>query len=167
MNSTMTLKTLLLASLLSINAMVLAAEGQVEMEFSGMLIEPPACTINEGNRVDVNFGERIGINKVDGVNYRQPMNYQISCGEGGGSVQKLTLTLSGKATTFDKQALQSSQDNLGVRIYQNDQPFTPGSTLTIDQSDPPQLEAVPVKNKGASLKEGRFEAWATLRVDYQ
>jgi type 1 fimbria pilin len=137
------------------------------MTFRGTLIEPPPCIINDGNHVDVDFGERVGINKVDGVNYRQLVNYQVTCESGGIGGATLKLSLSGTVTGFDGQALQTNKENLGIRVYQNDLAFTPGSSLAIDLANPPRLEAVPVKNVGSTLSEGPFEAWATLQADYQ
>lgn len=160
------MNTLLLALVWGMTGVALA-EGDVDMTFRGTLREPPPCTINDGNRVDVDFGERVGINKVDGVNYRQLMNYQITCDNASSGSWALTLSLTGAAAGFDEQALQTNKTDLGIRVYQNDKPFTPGSTLAIDISNPPRLEAVPVKREGATLTEGAFESWATLRADYQ
>ncbi|EPE3624130.1 fimbrial protein [Serratia marcescens] len=160
------MNTLLLALVWGGSGVALA-DGDVDMTFRGTLIEPPPCTINDGERVDVDFGERVGINKVDGVNYRQIMNYQITCDNAGSGSWALTLSLTGAAAGFDEQALQTNKTDLGIRVYQNDKPFTPGSTLAIDISNPPRLEAVPVKREGATLTEGAFESWATLRADYQ
>lgn len=160
------MNTLLLAVVWGVTGVALA-DGDVDMTFRGTLIEPPPCTINDGERVDVDFGERVGINKVDGVNYRQIMNYQITCDNAGSGSWALTLSLTGAAAGFDEQALQTNKTDLGIRVYQNDKPFTPGSTLAIDISNPPRLEAVPVKREGATLTEGAFESWATLRADYQ
>ncbi|CAI1945644.1 putative minor fimbrial subunit StfF [Serratia quinivorans] len=136
------------------------------MKIRGTLIEPPPCTINDGNRVNVDFGERVGINKVNGVNYRQLMNYQITCDSTANGDWALRLSLSAMPAAFDKEALLSSKTDLGIRVYQNDVPFTPGSTLVISSKAPPRLEAVPVKREGATLTEGTFEAWATLRAEY-
>jgi len=136
------------------------------MMFHGTLITPPPCTINDDNQIDVNFGERLGINKVDGVNYRQSINYQITCEGTGSGNWMLTLSLSGGVSSFDREALATDKPNLGIRIYQNNKLFTPNSTLSIDQANPPRLEAVPVKSLGATLTEGAFESWVTLRADY-
>ncbi|AXK22904.1 fimbrial protein [Serratia nevei] len=166
----MTMQTMMNTLLLALvwgGSGVALADGDVDMTFRGTLIEPPPCTINDGERVDVDFGERVGINKVDGVNYRQIMNYQITCDNAGSGSWALTLSLTGAAAGFDEQALQTNKTDLGIRVYQNDKPFTPGSTLAIDISNPPRLEAVPVKREGATLTEGAFESWATLRADYQ
>lgn len=160
------MNTLLLAIVWGITSVALA-EGDVEMTFHGSLIEPPPCTINDGNRVDVNFGERLGINKVDGVNYRQMINYQIVCEDAVSGSWALTLSLNGASAGFDELALNTNKTDLGIRIYQNDKPFKPGSKLEIDLSSPPRLEAVPIKREGSTLIEGSFESWATLRADYQ
>ncbi|OQV35963.1 pilus assembly protein [Serratia nematodiphila] len=166
MKQKMAANTLLLTGLLSI-ALSVQAEGDADMTFRGTLVEPPPCSINDGNQVDVDFGERVGINKVDGVNYRQQMNYQIICENGSSGNWALALSLSGAAAGFDNNALITSKSNLGIRVYQNDKVFAPGSTLNIDLANPPRLEAVPVKKADTTLTEGAFEAWATLRADYQ
>ncbi|MBC3217508.1 fimbrial protein [Serratia fonticola] len=165
MNKTIIRRALLLASLVSLVSPALA-EGDLDVTFRGTLIEPPPCIINDGNRIDVDFGDRLGIKKVDGVNYRQLMNYQIKCDNATSGNWALKLSLNGTAADFDKEALLSSKMNLGIRVYQNDTPFAPGSTLDIDLANPPLLEAVPVKREGTTLTEGVFESWATLRAEY-
>ncbi|TQI82263.1 type 1 fimbria pilin [Serratia fonticola] len=166
MSNALIIRGLLLVSLLTTH---FAAQAIGEMTLRGTLIEPPPCIINDGGQIDVPFGDKIGVNKLDGVNYRQKINYQVTCGTNSISTWALTLTLIGKAATFDEHALPSDQENLGVRVlYQGDKVFTPGSTLKIAQgSSQPLLQAVPVKKAGAILKEGAFEAWATLKADYQ
>lgn len=143
------------------------AAGDADMNFRGTLIMPPPCTINDGNRIDVDFGDRLGINKVDGSNYRQPVNYQISCEGNNADGWALTLSLTGTPAGFDGTALQSSKEGLGIRLYQNNKPFTPNTTINVDQANPPRLEAVPVKQAGTNLDKGSFETWATLKADYQ
>ncbi len=41
------------------------------------------------------------------------------------------------------------------------------SPITVNEQSIPVLKAIPVKKSGASLKEGGFDATATLQVDYQ
>lgn len=166
MNGVNALKVLLLASLLGVQLTVLAVDGEADMTFHGTLIAPPPCTINDGNQVEVDFGDRVGISKVDGVNYRMPVNYQITC-QGNGSGWAMRLSLNGSAAAFDADALQSDHTELGIRVYRNDVPFTPNTRVDIDSANPPRLEVVPVKQAGATLTEGTFEAWATLQADYE
>jgi len=136
------------------------------MLFRGTLIEPLPCTINDGGMVDVDFGERVGVNKVDGVNYLKAMDYRITC-EPGVSGLDMTLTLSGVHTGYDPAAVQTDLVDLGIRVLQNGKPFTLNMPLSIDPKNPPVLEAVPVKTPGATLKEGAFLATATLKAEFQ
>lgn len=142
----------------------LAAE-EVAMQFRGGLIAPPPCTINAGAKIDVDFGSRVGIKKVDGVNYRQAIDYHLDC-EPGARPWELRLTLKGNGTAFDGAALQSNKADLGIRVYQNDEPFLIYSSISIDPSSPPRLEAVPVSRPGATLTEGAFFATATLLAEF-
>ncbi|HEJ7239682.1 fimbrial protein [Serratia marcescens] len=163
-----TLKVLLLTGSLTAGITpVQAKDGEADMTFHGTLIEPPPCTINDGNQVEVDFDDKVGINKVDGENYRKQLNYQITCDNAVGGNWALTLSLSGSAAGFDSDALLTDKAGLGIRVYQNDKPFTPNSVLKINLANPPRLEAVPIKQAGAKLTEGAFEAWATLRADYE
>ncbi|CAM3997267.1 fimbrial protein [Serratia silvae] len=164
MHKTWAIQGLLRAGLLLIP---IAVQAQVNVTFRGTLIAPPQCTINDGGQVDVAFSDQIGINSVDGVNHRKKVNYQISCDKGTNDYSMLTLTLNGNAAVFDEQVLKTTKDNLGIKIYQSNRPFLPGSTLTIVKGYPPLLEAVLVKKSNSVLTEGPFEAWATLRADYQ
>lgn len=142
-------------------------EGNVE--FYGVLIAPPSCTIDDGGQVNVDFGDHIGIKSVDGVNHRKEMNYQIVCGESKVDNWALTLTLTGDTAEFDKRtALRTDKANLGIQVYQNGRLFVPGSSLSITLDNQPKLEAVPVKKIGSVLTDGgKFEAWATLKAEYQ
>ncbi|ALL36693.1 fimbrial protein [Serratia marcescens] len=136
------------------------------MRFSGVLIEPPPCTINDGGEVDVDFGNRVGVSKVDGVNYQQPVNYRISCTPGAGT-WNMTLAVVGTAADYDTAAVASNMDDLAVRLLQNGKRFILNQPIPINPNAKPVLEAVPVKRPGATLKEGAFEATATLLAVYQ
>lgn len=136
------------------------------MLFRGTLIEPPPCKINEGGIVDVDFGDKIGVNKVDGVNYLKTLDYWITC-EAGGRGMDVTLTLSGQPTSYNEAAIQTDVADLGIQVLQNGQPFILGTPVVIDPKAPPMLQAVPVKTPGASLKERAFMATATLKAEYQ
>ncbi|RBQ33676.1 fimbrial protein [Rahnella variigena] len=144
-----------------------AKESEVDMKFHGTLIEPPPCTINDGNNVEVDFGERVGINKVDGEHYRQQLNYQITCTQVVSGNWTLMLSLNGNAADFDDEALSTNKAGLGIRVYQGDTPLTPNRRVKISLANQPRLEAVPIKQVGATLSEGAFETWATLRADYE
>ncbi|WP_332768598.1 fimbrial protein [Pseudomonas koreensis] len=136
------------------------------MKLFGTLIEPPPCTINDGGQVEVNFGSRVGVKKVDGVHYLQVMNYQIKC-DPSASARDMTLEIMGTPSDYDTAAVTSNVTDLAIQIKQNGKPFELNKPIAISLTSPPTLSAVPVKRVGATLKEGPFEATATLRAAYQ
>lgn len=136
------------------------------MKLYGTLVEPPPCTINDGGNVDVDFGSRVGVTKVDGVNYLQLVNYQITC-DPNVEATNMTLQIIGVPTDYDSAAVKANVTDLGIHILQNGQPFELNKPIPIKFVSQPKLEAVPVKRPGATLKEGPFEATATLLAAYQ
>ncbi|AHM75628.1 fimbrial protein [Yersinia hibernica] len=137
------------------------------MLFSGTLINPPPCVINGGNIIDVPFGENLGVNKIDGINYTQNVPYSMTCETVSSSLELGLTIVSASVTTFDPTAIQTDVQDLGIRILKNGVPFALNTRISYDKNNPPILKAVPVKSTGATLSEGSFEATATLLVDYQ
>ncbi|MBC3946743.1 fimbrial protein [Erwinia persicina] len=149
---------------------VLSPAGQagMNMSFTGTLIDPPPCTIknSKDDAIDVDFGDRVGINKVNGENYLQSMNYQITC-ESGANDKGISLEIVGTPADYDRAAVVTDITDLAIQIKQNGVPFTLNKPLPISILSKPRLEAVPVKRQGAKLTAGPFEATATLKVVYQ
>lgn len=138
----------------------------VNAQFHGVLQVPPACTINDGETIVIDFGDKVGVNKVDGTNYQQTVNYQIKCNPGSPS-WSLGLSFIGTPTSYDNAAVQTNSAGLGIRMKQAGQPFIMNQRIPINEGNPPILEVVPVKDPNKDLVEGVFEATATLQADYQ
>lgn len=134
--------------------------------FQGTLIAPPPCKINDGDQVDIDFGERVGVNKVDGANYLKTIDYHITC-EPSAIALDLTLTLMGPKALYEEGVIQSSLAGLGIKVLQNGHAFVLDKPLFIDPKNPPKLEAVPVKAPGATLTADAFVATAVLLAQYQ
>ena len=137
-----------------------------DMLFHGELVEPPSCTISEGQVIDVPFGLNIAVRKLDGVNYRQVVNYKIHCGVGQ-LEWSLSLKIAGQATTFNPAALQTSVEGLGIEMLQDGKPLRLNTSMAIEPKHPPALEAVPVKDPAVKLLATAFEVTATLTAEYQ
>ncbi|ERK14117.1 Minor fimbrial subunit StfF [Serratia fonticola AU-P3(3)] len=143
---------------------MLPAYGKDNMTFSGTLIDPPPCSINDKKDMSVHF-DKVGVNKVDGINYQQPIDYIVTCTDLPGWT--LALRLTGDAVTFLPGTIQTNVTGLGIRITINDQPMELTKNYVIDPSNLPKLKAVPVKDPGTVLTEGTFTASATLLALYQ
>jgi len=152
-------------ALLALCSLGLCSVASANLTFSGTLNEPPPCTIDAGNTIEVDFGD-VGIKRVDGVQYRKGVGYTINCGTDT-LPWALKLSVNGTATTFDGAAVQTSVPALGIRVFQNNLPFSLNTPLDISLSSPPVLEVVPVKQPGATLAPARFNAVATLLAEYQ
>lgn len=152
-------------ALLALCSLGLCSAASANLTFSGTLNEPPPCTIDAGNTIEVDFGD-VGIKRVDGVQYRKGVGYTINCGTDT-LPWALKLSVNGTATTFDGSAVQTSVPALGIRVFQNNLPFSLNTPLDISLSSPPVLEVVPVKQPGATLAPARFSAVATLLAEYQ
>ncbi|MBE4916813.1 fimbrial protein [Enterobacter cloacae complex sp. P6RS] len=145
---------------------ICSAHAEDNMFFHGTLVTPP-CTIQNGQEIDVAFGEDLGINKIDGVNYRQNVNYRIVCDTHYMPNELAVVVDSTQPTIFDSSAVQTTKNGLGVRIFVASQPATFGTRIAVkDPNSPPEIEAVPVQDPGITLDEGAFDATMTLRVDY-
>lgn len=164
-----------LVRLLLVLTLILAAghvsAGTGDIFFVGKLLIAPSCTVSSsgGGRIEVTFGDRVGVKKVDGVRYRQPLNYHITCRGNPTAGMGLVLSLKGDMAAFDttNTSLQSSVPGLAIRILQNGSPMVINQKYKVTPLALPKLEAVPVKQNGVTLKEGPFEAVANLIAEYQ
>uniref|UniRef100_UPI003204CBC5 fimbrial protein n=1 Tax=Salmonella enterica TaxID=28901 RepID=UPI003204CBC5 len=92
-------------ALLALCSIGLCSGASANLTFSGTLNEPPPCTIEAGNTIEVDFGD-VGVKRVDGVKYRRALAYTISCGPATLPWQ-LKLSVNGTATSFDGSAVQT------------------------------------------------------------
>lgn len=134
--------------------------------FQGTLIDTASCSVNNDQRIDVDFGARLGISQIDGVNYRQAINYQITC-TAGVVTPDMTMLITATAMNSDDTAIQSDKNALGIRLLQNGTPLVLNQKLTFAAANPPLLEAVPVTSDQSLLTEGAFIAMAAIQVEYQ
>ncbi len=159
----MTGKTISLAMLLG---MLVQPAKAVQVNFQGGLVEALPCTINNGDPIEVDFGDNLVIRNLDGVRYSKPIPYQIDCSAAG----VVRLSFKGAPSSFDYAAIQTNLTGLGIRILlKGGVPF-PWQTSTfviVDVQSPPVLTAVPVADPAQPPSPGAFTARATLLAEYQ
>ncbi|ALL40496.1 exotoxin (plasmid) [Serratia marcescens] len=124
----------------------------------------PPCVINDGHPIQVDFGD-VMTTRVDGSNYRMPVNYALECK--GQSSSKLKLQIQGAGAGFDEKLLRTSTDGLGIAILNGDNRLPLNQWLKFTYPNKPVLGAVPVKSTSSLLQAGEFTASATMVVDYQ
>lgn len=161
MKSKMAFSLVLLGGLISYNVQAVD-----NVHFSGALIAEP-CTINNNQTIEVDFGSDLGVNKIDGANYKKPVPYTIEC-PAGSTPNKLAIVVdTTEPTLFDTSAVDTHKDGLGIRILIDGEAAKFATPVSVSNpATPPTVEAVPVKEAGFQLTEGAFEATMTLSAVY-
>jgi type 1 fimbria pilin len=129
------------------------------------IVAPPPCVINGNNLIEVNFGNDVMTTRVDGSYKKMPVAYNIECKNAPNNAMKIQI--SGNAAGFDSDVLQTNKGDLGIALISNGSRLPVNSWLNFTYPNTPQLEAVPVKQAGATLTGGAFSAGATMKVEYQ
>ncbi|MBW5816922.1 fimbrial protein [Yersinia kristensenii] len=135
------------------------------MLFSGTLINPPPCVINNTGTITVDFGNEVMTSRVDGAQYIQPVTYTLSCT--GAISNALKMTIKGNGAGFDGNVLKTNNSDLGIKLVRNDQALALNTAFTFSYPTIPVLKAVPVKKAGSTLNAGDFYGTATMVVEYQ
>lgn len=130
-----------------------------------IVVAPLVCVINGNQPIQVNFGQMVRIDKIDGSYALTEINYDMTCQNNANNALKLKI--SGQATSFDSNAIKTDQAALGIALYNGSTRISPDEWVNFTWPDKPLLKAAPVKQKNASLKAGDFSGAATLTLDYQ
>lgn len=126
--------------------------------------EPASCHLNDGKDVEIDFGERVDIARINGLNYKTAVDYQFHCERVGEN--RMTLEIGGADADFG-QGMLYVRPGFGIRIFAGDVEQPVNVPFSIDGHAPPALMAVPVKAPGAVLTPGAFEATAVIKVLYE
>ncbi|MGB8665546.1 MAG: fimbrial protein [Serratia inhibens] len=152
-----------LAGLLAVMP-VLAWAATATVTVKVTVVAPPPCVINGNRPIEVEFGD-VMTTRVDGNNYKMPVNYTLSCT--GSSSNAMKLQVKGTGAAFNATVLLTNKAGLGIELRQGDTKLAVNRWLTFSYPNTPTLWAVPVKQAGATLTGGEFSAGATMAVDYQ
>lgn len=172
MNSTNHHQSVLLLVLLLATHAVYAQETEdkvlphgTKIEIKANIIAPPACSINNDNKIEIDFG-KASIKRIDGKNYRQKVNYQVKC-EDTEESQLLSLKISGTSASFDVNLLNTTTSGLGIKFEQGTEQLNLNTALDIQYNNMPALYAVLVKDSSKTPLEGEFTGSATLKIEYR
>lgn len=135
-----------------------------DMSFRGTLIEPPPCTINNGDII-TEFGEDLMTTRIDGAQYRKEIEYNISCTSQ--SNNSMTLSIVGTEAPFGAGYLRTDYSYLGIKISTSLREFPINTQSNFNYPDWPKLYATPVKWPGAALQGRSFRATAVMQVSYR
>ncbi|MGQ8776495.1 fimbrial protein [Serratia sp. NA_112.1] len=153
-----------LAGMLAALPMLAWAGSTTTVTVKVTVVAAPPCVINDDRPIEVEFGD-VMTTQVDGVNYKMPINYTLSCT--GATANAMKLQIKGNGAAFDATVLRTNKAGLGIELRRNISKLAVNQWLGFNAPYAPALWAVPVKQRGATLTGGEFSAGATMAVDYQ
>lgn len=154
-------------SRISPTAQTRAVPGIVYVNITGTVIAPPPCIINDGNLIEVDFGEVMS-SRIDGTAYKKNVQYTVKCNKMPASAKNaMKMSVQGDKAGFDRQSLATNIGGLGIAIQYNNSKLPVGQTVNFIYPNAPQFSVVPVRDLTANLKGGYFESIATLLIEYQ
>lgn len=157
-------------ALAGIGLLISCATQAVQVNFTGKLVEQPDCVLNVGKDISVNF-DNVVVKNIDGVSYKKmEIPYTVTCTGGTPNSGQLKVILDFIEVSWgDYRPLQSSIPNLGLRITQGtgDTTYVSKTKLSITESSPTKLYAVPIMRPGATLVSGDFTGTATMTAIYE
>lgn len=125
---------------------------------------PPPCTVNDEKPIEIEFHELL-TTRIDGVRYRTPLNYTLSCDGAANNAMKIQLV--GSSASFDNSLLQTSTPGLGIMLQRGEEQIPINNWVNFTYPEKPDLWAIPIKQKGATLTGGEFTAGALMKIDFQ
>lgn len=133
------------------------------------IVAPPPCTINNNQPIEVNFGD-VMTTRIDGLNYRKPVDYSLDCPQD--QLLKNALKLQIQGTGINLGGATSVLEvpgvpDFGIQLQHETSALNVNEWLNFDYPNVPNLYAVPVMKSGASLNAGAFSASSTMKVEYQ
>lgn len=136
--------------------------------FNATVIEGPPCIINNGQVIEVNFGDDLQTTRIDGVNYSKNIDYTLDCGNTENS--GLRMQIKGAATLFDNKLLAAEGGRgsiLGIGFKANSVTLPVNTWLDLGGKSKPSLSAVPVGTPDMIQPPGDFSAAATMLFEYK
>ncbi|MBO1505163.1 fimbrial protein [Serratia proteamaculans] len=138
---------------------------------SAILYVPDKCVVNEGQLINVEFGEISGSN-LDGNSYPQSIPVRFQC-EGGSfedGTLNIKLAVSGTPAPFSNNSFKTDKTDLGIEIKHNGQLVVPNEFYpvpNIGNGGSWNLVAAPLASGGKEIAEGEFNASATIVAAFE
>ncbi|ELV2797979.1 fimbrial protein [Enterobacter ludwigii] len=141
------------------------ALADVNINFSGTLVNAPNCTINGNNTVDVDFGDNIITRQVDGQNFRQPIVYDLNCSSI--AVNGMKVSVRGNPATFGSGLIDAGKTGLAIQLWEGTNKISNGVAVSFTWPAKPELYATPVAQDNTTLTAGHFSSTASLVLSYE
>lgn len=155
----------LMSLLLPGTALAKMDDATVNVKISGTVVASASCTFTSTGPIAVEFGDVI-IKDIKDKAYKQSLPYTLTC-KGDSDGKAIQMKLTGTAADFDGTLLKTDAKGLGLSLQKDGTVMTLNEWFDIDPASPPKFDAVLVKQKDASFRNGQaFNGAATLIVGF-
>jgi type 1 fimbria pilin len=125
----------------------------------------PSCTINNGDIIEVDFGDELLSTRLDGINYSKDITANFQCNSA--TPEEIYLKIEGDEWVKDGHFLKTSKVDLAIQFRVNSTHQPINKRITIDPSKPFTLQVAPIFIGEKRLSAGSFTATGTLAIYYQ
>ncbi|EMA4138415.1 MrfF [Cronobacter turicensis] len=156
----------LMVCTLLLNGRVYAAQNTAMITVNVAIMASP-CKINDNHNIDIDFGDNVITTDVVAGKIERKIDYTLDCSNAG-ATRTLKMRISGTGAEFDTELLQTSIQEMAIRLKSDGANFPLNTDLALaSTTSKPELVAALVGKPGARLPTGGFTAGATMTVDYQ
>lgn len=148
---------------------------EMNINISGSVVVNGSCSFNQGDLVDVDFGQ-VQLMKIDSSNFQLQGNYtkplvsEFTCTGDSDGLLQMQFTDSDEvyASYNGTYVLPTTNKMTGLLLLVNGTPQNSGQWFTVDQHNPPQLEVqvVQLKTTGSATTGEVFTASGTLTMAF-
>ncbi|ELY3812782.1 fimbrial protein [Cronobacter sakazakii] len=137
----------------------------VEVWLNNASISLPACNLNDGKPIDVDFGSAIATTDVASGKIERSIDYKLTCSYDN---YGLKVRILGTGAAFNNDLLQTNINELGIKFKADGIDFPLNTEFNFaSAAAKPVLKAILTQQAGSHLPAGDFTASATMRVEYQ
>lgn len=154
------IKTHLFLLLCLFSSPTLASNIHVNVEVLG-----PSCTVNNGEIIEVDFGDEILSTKLNGANYKQSFTLSIQCNSA--TANTVYLAFQGEQWEPGINALKTSKENLHIEFYRGWNLILLNEKVAVPKDELYFFQATPRKFGSVKVQPGPFSASATTVVYYE
>lgn len=153
-----------LAALAIVLMHIPSAHSVLTVNVTGVVVEG-VCEINNGETINVDFGNNLMARQLDGESYMKAIEYSLACEDL--TSNDLEMQFEGTSTSFNEDYLATDRDGLGIKLYMNGASMPLNTWVPFTWPEVPVLQAAPVKGESNDVETGVFSASATLKIQYQ
>ncbi|UTJ49466.1 fimbrial protein [Atlantibacter subterranea] len=136
-----------------------------DVMITGGTITLPVCNLNNGNQINIDFGNGIAVTDVASGTIEKTVDYSLSCTYDN---YGLKMKIIGNGASFNNNLLKTDIAELGITFKADGADYPLNSDFNFaTAAAKPVLKAVLTQQAGARLPTGTFSASATMRVEYQ